>query len=38
MKIGRYFDFYNNKRSHSSLGALTSDQVYFHGPPEALAA
>jgi putative transposase len=38
MKIGRYFEFYNSQRPHSSLGALTPDQVYFHRPPEALAA
>ncbi len=37
-KIGRYFDFYNSQRPHSSLGAQTPDQVYFHRPPEALAA
>ena len=37
-KIGRYFDFYNRERPHSSLEAQTPDQVYFHRPPEALAA
>ena len=37
-KIGRYFEFYNCRRPHSSLGAQTPDQVYFHRPPEALAA
>jgi len=37
-KIGRYFSFYNSQRPHSSLGAQTPDQVYFHRPPEALAA
>jgi putative transposase len=37
-KIGSYFEFYNSIRPHSSLGALTPDQVYFHRPPEALAA
>jgi putative transposase len=37
-KIGRYFEFYNFRRPHSSLGAQTPDQVYFHRPPEALAA
>jgi putative transposase len=37
-KIGRYFEFYNRQRPHSSLGAETPDQVYFHRPPEALAA
>jgi putative transposase len=37
-KIGCYFEFYNSTRPHSSLGAKTPDQVYFHRPPEALAA
>jgi putative transposase len=37
-KIGRYFAFFNSQRPHSSLGAQTSDQVYFHRPPEAMAA
>ena len=27
--IGRYLDFYNRKRPHSSLGARTPDQAYF---------
>jgi len=37
-KIGSYFEFYNSRRPHSSLGAQTPDQVYFHRPPETLAA
>ena len=37
-RIGAYFKFYNSRRPHSSLGAQTPDQVYFHRPPEALAA
>ena len=37
-KIGRYIDFFNTTRPHSSLKALTPDQVYFARPPEALAA
>ena len=37
-KIGCYLEFYNSRRPHSSLGAQTPDQVYFHRPPEALAA
>ena len=37
-KIERYFEFYNSQRPHSSLGAQTPDQIYFHRPPEALAA
>jgi putative transposase len=27
--IGRYFQFYNGKRPHSSLDRKTPDQVYF---------
>lgn len=38
IKIGRYFEFYNSRRPHSSLGTQTPDQVYFHRPPQALAA
>jgi putative transposase len=37
-KIGGYIDFYNSTRPHSSLKALTPDQVYFNRLPEALAA
>jgi putative transposase len=37
-KIGDYIDFYNTTRPHSSLKALTPDQVYFNRLPEALAA
>lgn len=37
-KIGRYIKFFNEQRPHSSLKAQTPDQVYFHRPPEALAA
>jgi putative transposase len=36
--IGRYLEFYNSVRPHSSLGAFTPDQVYFNRLPEALAA
>ncbi len=36
--IGRYLDFYNRKRPHSSLGARTPDQAYFDRQPQALAA
>ena len=35
--IGRYLDFFNTKRPHSSLGARTPDQAYF-AQPQALAA
>ena len=36
--IGRYLDFYNRKRPHSSLAARTPDQVYFGNLPQAAAA
>jgi putative transposase len=36
--IGRYLEFYNSVRPHSSLGAFTPDQVYFNRLPESLAA
>jgi putative transposase len=36
--IGRYFDFYNAKRPHSSLERKTPDQAYFDMPLPALAA
>jgi len=36
--IGRYLEFYNSIRPHSSLKALTPDQVYFHRLPESMAA
>ena len=36
--IGRYLAFYNSIRPHSSLGALTPDQVYFNRLPATLAA
>jgi putative transposase len=36
--IGRYLEFYNSIRPHSSLGAFTPDQVYFNRLPEFLAA
>jgi putative transposase len=37
-KIACYIEFYNSRRPHSSLGAQTPDQIYFHRSPEALAA
>jgi putative transposase len=31
--IGRYLDFYNGRRPHSSLDGATPDQVYFKNDP-----
>lgn len=36
--IGRYLNFYDAKRPHSSLGARTPDQTYFDNLPVAMAA
>jgi len=36
--IGRYFDFYNRKRPHSSLDRRTPDQAYFEHLPRVAAA
>ena len=36
--IGRYLDFYNSRRPHSSLDDTTPDQAYFNQPPVRLAA
>jgi putative transposase len=36
--IGRYLEFYNRKRPHSSLDSRTPDDVYFAGLPLAQAA
>jgi putative transposase len=36
--IGRYLDFYNGRRPHSSLDATTPDQAYFTTLPLRLAA
>jgi putative transposase len=35
--IGRYFDFYNRKRPHSSLDARTPDHAYFDHLPQVAA-
>ena len=35
--LGRYLDFYNRKRPHSSLDARTPDQAYFNHLPLAAA-
>jgi putative transposase len=36
--IGRYLDFYNRKRPHSSLDARTPEQAYFDQLPQVAAA
>jgi putative transposase len=36
--LGRYLDFYNRKRPHSSLGGRTPDHAYFHHRPQPVAA
>jgi putative transposase len=36
--IGRYLDFYNGRRPHSSLDGMTPDQAYFTSLPLRLAA
>ena len=36
--IGRYLDFYNSRRPHSSLDGITPDQAYFTPLPLGLAA
>jgi putative transposase len=36
--IGRYLDFYNAKRPHSSLDRQTPDHAYFTGLPQIAAA
>jgi putative transposase len=36
--IGRYLDFYNGRRPHSSLDDMTPDQAYFNPLPLRLAA
>jgi putative transposase len=36
--IGRYFDFYNATRPHSSLDGRTPDQAYFDNQPQLAAA
>jgi putative transposase len=38
VSIGRYLDFYNRKRPHSSLDSRTPDQAYFGRLPLAAAA
>lgn len=36
--LGRYFNFYNGRRPHSSLDGQTPDQAYFNALPENQAA
>jgi hypothetical protein len=36
--IGRYLDFYNAKRPHSSLDRQTPDEAYFGQLPQRAAA
>ena len=36
--LGRYLNFYNSRRPHSSLGARTPEQAYLDHLPQVLAA
>ncbi len=36
--LGRYLDFYNRKRPHSSLGSQAPDRTFFDKLPQAVAA
>lgn len=36
--LGRYLDFYNRRRPHSSLDARTPDRAYFDDLPQLVAA
>jgi putative transposase len=36
--LGRYLDFYNGKRPHSSLDGRTPDHAYFNHLPQRAAA
>jgi len=37
-RTGRYLDFYNGRRPHSSLDGTTPDQAYFTPLPIRMAA
>jgi len=37
-RLARYFDFYNHRRPHSSLGRLTPEQMYQQSLPLSMAA
>ena len=36
--LGRYFEFYNAGRPHSSLGGMTPDQFFDRAPAESAVA
>ena len=36
--LGRYLDFYNRQRPHSSLDRKTPDEAYFNHLPQIAAA
>jgi putative transposase len=36
--LGKYLDFYNRRRPHSSLDARTPDEAYFNPSQAAVAA
>ena len=36
--LGRYLEFYNSRRPHSSLGARTPEQAYLDHLPQRMAA
>jgi putative transposase len=36
--LGRYLNFYNDRRPYSSLGAMTPEQAYLDHLPQVLAA
>ena len=36
--LGRYLDFYNSRRPHSSLAARTPEQAYLDHTPQRMAA